>query len=169
MELPTSQHTPTRENQGTVSVHGSLGTGVFSVTPARHCEFNVPPDPRGSTSPCLRHASWRAATSARATAPTCSAHYNVSRLNIPLLGPIGQLVLTVSGSVSITERLTPWCESPRIELDCTNAGFTERGLVIPQGPHQQRHQFQTRIWTRNWSHSCTSNLTPSPQRPGSHL
>ena len=40
---------------------------------------------------------------------------------------------------------------------------------VPQGPHQQRHQFQTRIWTRNWSHSCTSNLTPSPQRPGSHL
>ena len=42
-------------------------------------------------------------------------------------------------------------------------------LQVPQGPHQQRHQFQTRIWTRNWSHSCTSNLTPSPQRPGSHL
>ena len=64
------------------------------------------------------------------TAPTCSAHYNVSRLNIPLLGPIGQLVLTVFGSVRITERLTPRCESPCIELDCTNAGFTERGLVI---------------------------------------
>ena len=27
--------------------------------------FNVPSDPRGSTSPCLGHASWRAATSAR--------------------------------------------------------------------------------------------------------
>ena len=42
-------------------------------------------------------------------------------------------------------------------------------MPTPQGPHQQRHQFQTRIWTRNWSHSCTSNLTPSLQRPGSHL
>ena len=36
---------------------------------------------------------------------------------------------------------------------------------IPQRPHQQRHHFQTRMWTRNWRHTCTSNLTPSPQTP----
>ena len=45
MELPTSQHTPTRENQGTVSVHGSLGTGVFSVTPALYLSLMVTMDP----------------------------------------------------------------------------------------------------------------------------
>ena len=31
---PTCQHTPTRGYQGTVLIHGSLGTGVFSNSPA---------------------------------------------------------------------------------------------------------------------------------------
>ena len=33
------------------------------------------------------------------------------------------------------------------------------------GVRQQRHHFQTRMRTRNWRHTCTSNLTPSPQTP----
>ena len=38
-------------------------------------------------------------------------------------------------------------------------------MSTPQRPHQRRHHFQTRMWTRNWRHTCTSNLTPSPQTP----
>ena len=52
---PTCQHTPTRGYQGTVLIHGSLGTGAFSNSPALYQQFNVPPDPLGSTSPCLGH------------------------------------------------------------------------------------------------------------------
>ena len=52
---PTCQHTPTRGYQGTVLIHGSLGTGAFSNSPALYLQFNVPPDPHGSTSPCSWH------------------------------------------------------------------------------------------------------------------
>ena len=52
---PTCQHTPTRGYQGTVLIHGSLGTGAFSNSPALYTQFNVPPDPLGSTSPCCAH------------------------------------------------------------------------------------------------------------------
>ena len=38
-------------------IHGSLGTGAFSNSPALNGQFNVPPDPLGSTSPCSAHAS----------------------------------------------------------------------------------------------------------------
>ena len=54
MELPTSQHTPTREGRGTVSVHGSLGTGVFSVTPALYCSLTSPRTLAGPPLPVLR-------------------------------------------------------------------------------------------------------------------
>ena len=36
-------------------IHGSLGTGAFSNSPALYRQFNVPPDPLGSTSPCSEH------------------------------------------------------------------------------------------------------------------
>ena len=49
---PTCQLTPTRGYQGTVLIHGSIGTGAFSNSPALYAPLNVPPDPHGSTSPC---------------------------------------------------------------------------------------------------------------------
>ena len=51
---PTCQHTPTRGYQGTVLIHGSQGRGP-TATPLRYAQFNVPPDPLGSTSPCCTH------------------------------------------------------------------------------------------------------------------
>ena len=39
---PTCQHTPTRGYQGTVSIHGSLGTGAFSNSPALYFSLTSP-------------------------------------------------------------------------------------------------------------------------------
>ena len=39
---PTCQHTPTRGYQGTVLIHGSLGTGAFSNSPALYTSFTSP-------------------------------------------------------------------------------------------------------------------------------
>ena len=39
---PTCQHTPTRGYEGTVSVHGSLGTGAFSNSPALYYSLTSP-------------------------------------------------------------------------------------------------------------------------------
>ena len=39
---PTCQHTPTRGYQGTVSIHGSLGTGAFSNSPALYLSLTSP-------------------------------------------------------------------------------------------------------------------------------
>ena len=39
---PTCQHTPTRGYQGTVSIHGSLGTGAFSNSPALYSSLTSP-------------------------------------------------------------------------------------------------------------------------------
>ena len=38
-------------------IHGSLGTGALSNSPALYVQFNVFSDPHGSTSPCSAHAS----------------------------------------------------------------------------------------------------------------
>ena len=35
-------------------------------------------------------------------------------------------------------------------------------MSTPQGPHQQRHHFQTRMWTRNWRHSILHHLCKLP-------
>lgn len=39
---PTCQHTPTRGYQGTVLIHGSLGTGAFSNSPALYDSLTSP-------------------------------------------------------------------------------------------------------------------------------
>ena len=39
---PTCQHTPTRGYQGTVLIHGSLGTGAFSNSPALYSSLTSP-------------------------------------------------------------------------------------------------------------------------------
>ena len=40
-------------------------------------------------------------------------------------------------------------------------------VEIPQGPHQQRHHFQTRMWARNWRHSLLLSTNSRPWILGS--
>ena len=50
---PTCQHTPTRGYQGTVSIHGSLGTGAFSNSPALYDSLTSPRTLSGPPPPVL--------------------------------------------------------------------------------------------------------------------
>ena len=67
---PTCQHTPTRGYQGTVLIHGSLGTGAFSNSPALYWSLTSPrtlsgPPPPvghmvlGTPSPYPCHSVWK--------------------------------------------------------------------------------------------------------------
>ena len=51
---PTCQHTPTRGYQGTVLIHGSLGTGAFSNSPALNPSLTSPRTLSGPPLPVAR-------------------------------------------------------------------------------------------------------------------